>query len=587
MSSNWDEDTDYYTLLDVKLDASTEEINAAYRKASNKWNPEKYNGNKDEAKRILHLIEHAYSILSDSRERTWYDNHKNFAYEELEDFYELFKANAYSGFGNDENSFYTKFDTFFGDVSRDENQNAPKFGDAKSSRDDIEQFYNYWSKFNTLRTVSVDEIDDNNRQEDIIQEYTDIIHELAYFLKKRDPRLKNVEEKTEKIKRQKSQKKTEALASQTFLTQIEHVQTTFEKKYLEMMGNRQERRIDLPGLSPQLIAKKTELEQIQAELQQARQDQEKWESNLEEDKALVNEHRKDAYQIEQKTQEIFKHLRAEIENHNRNRKKQESLTKQYEDELEELTVTEKELQQKIQGTQNEISKLQPYSIFFEDVVTRSKLFLNTEQILNRFNLLMQAKDVYSRSTSEEKEVKKEEVKDENYDDGDDKVLELRKPETNGLAKAKEELKRLQGQRIQLVHQVYSLREDIKKLQKKNRYVKTNAIKGAERVSDKQTDYVTIMSSIDNIMKMVKATQESLGRIYTTTEKIETPEAKLELIEKRFQDLVAIISESKEEVKDNASQASSARGKKTPIKVKKVPIGPGTPFISKVEVPQVE
>lgn len=34
-----------------------------------------------------------------------------------------------------------------------------------------------------LLTISVDEIDDNNHQEEIIQEYTDIIHKLTYFLK--------------------------------------------------------------------------------------------------------------------------------------------------------------------------------------------------------------------------------------------------------------------------------------------------------------------------------------------------------------------------------------------------------------------
>lgn len=65
---------DYYKLLGVSPKASSGEIKSAYRRLARKMHPD-VNGGSEKAARDFDLISKAYHILSDPKERAYYDKH--------------------------------------------------------------------------------------------------------------------------------------------------------------------------------------------------------------------------------------------------------------------------------------------------------------------------------------------------------------------------------------------------------------------------------------------------------------------------------------------------------------------------------
>ncbi|XP_039296721.1 dnaJ homolog subfamily B member 6-A isoform X2 [Nilaparvata lugens] len=64
---------DYYRVLDVSKQASTEDIKKAYRKLALKWHPDKNPDNPDESNKKFKEISEAYEVLSDDSKRRIYD----------------------------------------------------------------------------------------------------------------------------------------------------------------------------------------------------------------------------------------------------------------------------------------------------------------------------------------------------------------------------------------------------------------------------------------------------------------------------------------------------------------------------------
>ena len=65
---------DYYEVLGVKKDATSDEIRKAYKKLAIKWHPDKNPDNKEEAEKRFKEISEAYSVLSDAEKKKEYDN---------------------------------------------------------------------------------------------------------------------------------------------------------------------------------------------------------------------------------------------------------------------------------------------------------------------------------------------------------------------------------------------------------------------------------------------------------------------------------------------------------------------------------
>jgi molecular chaperone DnaJ len=98
---------DYYDILGVNKSASKEEIKKAYRTTAFKHHPDKNPGNKTAEEKFKEASE-AYSILSDDKKKTNYDQFGHAAFE----------GTGGQGFGGfDTSSFSDIFEDFFGDFS--------------------------------------------------------------------------------------------------------------------------------------------------------------------------------------------------------------------------------------------------------------------------------------------------------------------------------------------------------------------------------------------------------------------------------------------------------------------------------------
>jgi molecular chaperone DnaJ len=124
---------DYYNILGVQRNASSDEIKKAYRKLAHEHHPDKSSGNADKFKEI----NEAYQILSDPKKRSNYDNF-GFAYSEggfqnggfdfsggAENIWDMFGGNRGKGAGGFEDIF-DLFSESFGGFRQPQQEQARK-----------------------------------------------------------------------------------------------------------------------------------------------------------------------------------------------------------------------------------------------------------------------------------------------------------------------------------------------------------------------------------------------------------------------------------------------------------------------------
>ena len=101
---------DYYNVLDVNKNSTSEQIKAAYRKQAIKYHPDKNKGDKASEEKFKEASE-AYHVLSDEERKQNYDNFGHAAFENGAG------GSGRGGFGNFDfsNSFSDIFEDFFSD----------------------------------------------------------------------------------------------------------------------------------------------------------------------------------------------------------------------------------------------------------------------------------------------------------------------------------------------------------------------------------------------------------------------------------------------------------------------------------------
>jgi len=82
----------YYSVLGLKPDASAADIDAAYKKLSTEWHPDKHKTDRKAAEAKFHDISEAYEILSNKNRRSHYDDvsHRNYSNEDADKTFERF-----------------------------------------------------------------------------------------------------------------------------------------------------------------------------------------------------------------------------------------------------------------------------------------------------------------------------------------------------------------------------------------------------------------------------------------------------------------------------------------------------------------
>ena len=218
-----------------------------------KHHPDKNRDDPEKAKEAFQLVQQAFEVLSDPQERAWYDNHREAILRGLDeenrevdgvDLFAYFTPSCYSGYGDDDQSFYSVYrflfetleeeDESFNDESETELE-YPSFGDSNSPDEVWQEFYAFFSCYSTTRTYTwLDKYDtrqaenrrvsrlmekENKKERDAAKkERNEAVRELIKFIRKRDKRVqmysKKLAEKREENKRKTAEKRQKQLDAQ-------------------------------------------------------------------------------------------------------------------------------------------------------------------------------------------------------------------------------------------------------------------------------------------------------------------------------------------------------------------------------------
>ncbi|KAL4586198.1 hypothetical protein LXL04_010830 [Taraxacum kok-saghyz] len=218
-----------YEVLGLLRDCSPDEIRSAYRKLALQRHPDKLiksDISEAEATASFQELVNAYEVLSDVRERTWYDSHrsqilfsnsnsdKSSSGSAVVPDLMSFSNSVYSGFSDKGMGFYKVYADVFDKIYRNELnfakklglgdvvKEAPLMGNLDSPYAQVNAFYGYWLGFVTVMDfVWEDEYDatagpnrksrrlmeDENKKirKKAKREYNETVRGLAEFVNKK------------------------------------------------------------------------------------------------------------------------------------------------------------------------------------------------------------------------------------------------------------------------------------------------------------------------------------------------------------------------------------------------------------------
>lgn len=256
----------HYEVLGLSRDSSPEEIRSGYRKLALQRHPDKLvkSGlSQAEATAQFQELQHAYEVLSDPKERAWYDSHRSqilfsdpnsHSNSVVPDLFSFFSNTVYSSYSDTGKGFYKVYSDVFDKILANEInfakklglgvdsvRQAPLMGNLDSPYTQVTAFYGYWLGFSTVMDFCwADEYDamagpnrksrrlmeeENNKvRRKAKREYNDTVRRLADFVKKRDKRVidmkvkknlemeKKKEEEKDRKRKLEMEKKERAMA---------------------------------------------------------------------------------------------------------------------------------------------------------------------------------------------------------------------------------------------------------------------------------------------------------------------------------------------------------------------------------------
>ncbi|KAL6541817.1 hypothetical protein OROGR_011303 [Orobanche gracilis] len=246
-----------YEVLGLCRDCTADEIRSAYRRLALQRHPDKLVRSgvpEAEATADFQELVNAYEVLSDPRERAWYDSHRNQILFSptvaatgpssfVPDLFSFFSNSVYSGYSDSGRGFYKVYGDLFAKIYANElnftkkldlplPREAPVMGNLESPYVQVTAFYNYWLGFITVldffwadqydamagpnrKLRRVMEEDNKKLRKKARREYNETVRGLAEFVKKRDKRVidmqlkRNVEMEKKKEEEKKRKKELE------------------------------------------------------------------------------------------------------------------------------------------------------------------------------------------------------------------------------------------------------------------------------------------------------------------------------------------------------------------------------------------
>ncbi|KAL7601060.1 hypothetical protein Lser_V15G21648 [Lactuca serriola] len=240
-----------YEVLGVHRDCTADEIRSAYRKLALQRHPDKLvksGVSEAEATASFQELVNAYEVLSDAKERAWYDSHRsqilfsssnsnNSSPAIVPDLFGFFSNSVFSGYSDKGTGFYKVYSDVFDKIYRNELnfakklglgdvvKEAPLMGNLDSPYAQVNAFYGYWLGFVTVMDfVWADQYDamagPNRKSRRLMEEenkktrkkarreFNDTVRGLAEFVKKRDKRVIDMQVKrNEEIERKKEEER--------------------------------------------------------------------------------------------------------------------------------------------------------------------------------------------------------------------------------------------------------------------------------------------------------------------------------------------------------------------------------------------
>ncbi|KAH7850678.1 hypothetical protein Vadar_001435 [Vaccinium darrowii] len=258
MASPTSEKRCLYEVLGLRLDCTQDEIRSAYKKLALQRHPDKLvqSGlSLADATASFQELVNAYEVLSDPRERSWYDSHRsqilfsnsnpsNSSSSVVPDLFSFFSNSVFSGFTDSTKGFYNVYGGIFGKIYSNELnfakklglgvdavKEAPVMGNLESPYAQVTAFYGYWLGFVTVMDFCwVDQYDAmagvNRKSRRVMEEenkklrkkarreYNETVRGLAEFVKKRDKRVIDMgvrkSEEMERKREEERERKREA-----------------------------------------------------------------------------------------------------------------------------------------------------------------------------------------------------------------------------------------------------------------------------------------------------------------------------------------------------------------------------------------